>query len=81
MKRAPQCRFGQQILADDARDKLVSHCRSEGESMGAYAASLCHYTQRGYPTFNQRRKTQHELALQVFIQGLQSDLTEHNPGR
>lgn len=76
LERAMKHRFGRHTHADDARDKLVSRRRKEGESLGAYAADLRSYARRGYPTFH--ATAQDELALQAFVWGLQPErLQEH----
>ncbi|TWW74693.1 hypothetical protein D4764_14G0006960 [Takifugu flavidus] len=76
IERALKHRFGRHAHSDDARDKLVSRRREEGESLGAYAADLRFYDRRGYPTFH--AIVQDELALQAFVRGLQPErLREH----
>lgn len=76
IERALKHRFCRHAHADDARDKLVSRQREEGESLGGYAADLCFYARHGYPTFH--AEVQDELALQAFVRGLQPErLREH----
>ncbi|KAF7661646.1 hypothetical protein LDENG_00257190 [Lucifuga dentata] len=58
------------------RNWLTHRCRREGETLGAYAADICFYAQRSYPTFTQDARE--ELALCAFIQGLTPEhLKEH----
>ena len=69
-------RFGQRISTEQMRDKLAHRRRMEGETLGAYAADVRYYTQRGYPTF--AAAACEELALSAFIQGLTPErLKEH----
>lgn len=67
MERTMKHHFGLLAHANDARDKLVSRRKEEGEVW----VRLC-----GYPTFH--ATVQDELALQAFIRGLQPEqLREH----
>lgn len=76
IKDALQRRFGQRIFRDDARERLASRYRKEGESLGAFAADLRLYARRGYATFADAE--QEELALQAFMRGLRPErLREH----
>ena len=52
IEEALQHRVGQQIFADDTRDKLVTRHWSEKESLGTYNADLHLYIWCGYPTFD-----------------------------
>lgn len=69
-------RFGQRVSTDSMRDQLSHRRCREGETLGAYAADVQFYAQRGYPTFNSAACE--ELALYTFIQGLTPEwLKEH----
>ena len=76
IRDALQRRFGQRVFTDDAREKLANRFRKEGESLGAFAADLRFYTQRGYSTFADAE--QEVLTLQAFVRGLRPErLREH----
>lgn len=76
VEAALQRRYGRRVFMDNARDQLASRCRGERESLGAFAADLRLYAQRGYPTFSGSQ--QEELALQAFVRGIQLQrLREH----
>ncbi len=69
-------RFGKRIWTESMCDQLIHHCRRNGKNLGAYAADMHIYTQRGYPTFNPA--TRKELAVDKFIQGFTPEwLKEH----
>ena len=61
-------RFGQRGVVGHSRELLTSRRRQEGERLGAYAADVLLYAQRGYPDFPAAARE--ELALQSFLQGL-----------
>ena len=65
---ALQRRFGQRVVTGHRRDLLSTRRRREGERLGAYAADLRLYAQRGYPDFPSAARD--ELALHAFLQGL-----------
>ena len=61
-------RFGQRRVVSHSRELLTSRRRREGERLGAYAADVLLYAQRGYPDFPAAARE--ELALQSFLRGL-----------
>ena len=61
-------RFGQRRVVSHSRELLTSRLRREGERLGAYAADVLLYAQRGYPDFPAAARE--ELALQSFLRGL-----------
>ncbi|KAF7644241.1 hypothetical protein LDENG_00225350 [Lucifuga dentata] len=73
---ALQRRFGQQITTAVMCNWLTHRCRREGETLGAYAADIHFYAQRGYPTFTP--DACEELALCAFIQGLTPELLKEH---
>ncbi|KAK2873595.1 hypothetical protein Q8A73_024422 [Channa argus] len=65
---ALQRRFGQRTSVEQSREQLAGRYRHDGESLGAFAADVQLYTQRGYPTFPVAARE--ELSLHSFLRGL-----------
>ncbi|KAK2919619.1 hypothetical protein Q8A73_001823 [Channa argus] len=65
---ALQWRFGQRTSVEQSREQLAGRYRHDGESLGAFAADVQLYTQRGYPTFPVASRE--ELSLHSFLRGL-----------
>ncbi|KAK2889746.1 hypothetical protein Q8A73_018046 [Channa argus] len=65
---ALQRRFGQRTSIEQSREQLAGRYRHDGESLGAFAADVQLYTQRGYPTFPVAARE--ELSLHSFLRGL-----------
>lgn len=61
-------RFGVRQTAEQRREQLVGRRRKEGESLGALAADVRFYVQRGY--LHCAAAAQEELALHAFLQAL-----------
>ena len=68
LTRALERRFVQRAVVNHSRELLTSRRRHEGERLGAYAADVQLYAQRGYPDFPAAARE--ELALHSFLQGL-----------
>ena len=66
--RALDMRFGQWAVTDHSRELLAGRRRQEGERLGAYAADVLLYAQRGYPAYPAAVKE--DLALLAFLRGL-----------
>ncbi|KAK0143363.1 hypothetical protein N1851_018510 [Merluccius polli] len=54
--------------ADHSRELLAGRRRQEGERLGAYAADVLLYAQRGYPAYP--AAVREDLALHAFLRGL-----------
>ncbi|KAK2912645.1 hypothetical protein Q8A73_006758 [Channa argus] len=65
---ALQRRFRQRTSIEQSREQLAGRYRHDGESLGAFAADVQLYTQRGYPTFPFAARE--ELSLHSFLRGL-----------
>ncbi|KAK2919147.1 hypothetical protein Q8A73_003518 [Channa argus] len=63
-----QRHFGQRTSVEQSREQLAGRYRHDGESLGAFAADVQLYTQRGYPTFPVAARE--ELSLHSFLRGL-----------
>ncbi|KAK2899936.1 hypothetical protein Q8A73_013065 [Channa argus] len=65
---ALQRHFVQRTSVEQSREQLAGRYRHDGESLGAFAADVQLYTQRGYPTFPVAARE--ELSLHSFLRGL-----------
>ncbi|KAK0136443.1 hypothetical protein N1851_027445 [Merluccius polli] len=78
LTRALGLRFGQRAAADHSRELLAGRRRQEGERLGAYAADVLLYAQRGYPAYP--AAVREDLALHAFLRGLAPPrLGQHAP--
>ena len=68
LTQALERRYGQRAVVCHSREQLTSRRRQEGERLGAYAADVQLYAQRGYPTYP--AAVREDLALSAFLRGL-----------
>ena len=68
LTRALERRFRQRAVGSQSRELLTRCRRQEGERLGAYAADLQLYAQRGYPGIPAVARD--ELVLHAFLMGV-----------